>query len=76
LKVTSCDFTNDGSLIAEIKEDYNFIKNKLKNSGFVSLTGKDGKRIQAKTKGSGHGSITRAFYARKSLVKRLFDNSI
>ncbi|MDR1087087.1 MAG: hypothetical protein LBL16_02440 [Endomicrobium sp.] len=76
LKVTSFDFTNDGNLIAEIKEDYDFIKNKLKNSGFVSLTGKDGKWIQARTKGSGHGSITRAFYARKSLVKRIFDNSI
>jgi DNA mismatch repair protein MutH len=76
LKVTSFDFTNDGNLIAEIKEDYDFIRNKLRNSGFVSLTGKDGKWIQARTKGSGHGSIARAFYARKSLVKRIFDNSI
>lgn len=43
LKVTSFDFSNDGELINEIKADYDFIRNKLKNSGFSSLTGKDGK---------------------------------
>jgi DNA mismatch repair protein MutH len=75
LKVTSFDFIDDDNLTVEIKKDYDFIRSKLKNSGFTSLTGKDGKWIQARTKGIGHGSITRAFYARKFLVERIFDNS-
>lgn len=75
LKVTSFDFTQDGKLINEIKADYDFIRNKLILKGFVSLTGKDGKWIQARTKGSGHGSNTRAFYARKSLIKKIFENT-
>jgi DNA mismatch repair protein MutH len=35
------------------------------------LTGKDGKWIQARTKGAGHGSTSRAFYARKCLIKEI-----
>jgi site-specific DNA-methyltransferase (adenine-specific) len=76
LKVISFDFTKDGELIKEIKADYDLIRKKLKTKGFSSLTGKDGKWIQARTKGSGHGSTTRAFYARKSLVKKILENSI
>lgn len=52
---------------------YDFIRNKLITEGFAALTGRDGKWIQARTKGSGHGSISRAFYARTSLVNRIFD---
>jgi len=72
LKVVSLDFAEDDKLIQEIKTDYDFIRNKLINNGFESLTEKDGKWIQARTKGSGHGSTSRAFYARKSLVKEIF----
>ncbi len=73
LKVTSLDFTEDDELIKEIKADYDFIRSKLIKKGFKSLTGKDGKWIQARTKGSGHGSTTRAFYARTALVKKIFE---
>jgi len=73
LKVASLDFTEDDELIKEIKADYDFIRNKLIIQGFKSLTGKDGKWIQARTKGSGHGSVSRAFYARKELVKKIFE---
>jgi DNA mismatch repair protein MutH len=73
--VASLDFIKTDEIIKEIKEDYDFIRNKLIISGFDSLTGKDGKWIQARTKGSGHGSKTRAFYARKSLVKKIFEIS-
>ncbi len=60
---------------------YNFIRNKLVKKGFDSLTGKDGKWIQARTKGTGginprtskRRPITRAFYARTSLVKKIFE---
>lgn len=73
LKVTSLDFAEDDELIKEIKADYDFIRNKLIKEGFKALTGKDGKWIQARTKGPGHGSVSRAFYARTSLVKKIFE---
>lgn len=73
LKVTSLDFAEDDKLLLEIKADYDFIREKLIKHGFESLTGKDGKWIQARTKGSGHGSKTRAFYAKTSLVKKIFE---
>ena len=72
LKVASLDFAEDDELIKEIKADYDFIRNKLITKGFSSLTGKDGKWIQARTKGAGHGSTSRAFYARTVLVKKIF----
>jgi DNA mismatch repair protein MutH len=75
LKVTSLDFTETDELIKEIKADYDFIRNKLIKKGFKSLTGSDGKWIQARTKGAGHGSTSRAFYARTTLVKKIFETS-
>jgi DNA mismatch repair protein MutH len=75
LKVTSLDFSEDDELIKEIKADYDFIRKKLIKKGFKSLTGSDGKWIQARTKGAGHGSTSRAFYARKELVKKIFETS-
>ncbi len=80
LKVASLDFAEDDELIKEIKADYDFIREKLIKHGFESLTGKDGKWIQARTKGIGginprtgkRRPITRAFYARTSLVKKIF----
>ncbi|MBU1104524.1 hypothetical protein KJ664_01325 [Patescibacteria group bacterium] len=73
LKVTSLDFSETDELIQEIKADYDFIRSKLTTKGFKSLTGKDGKWIQARTKGAGHGSTSRAFYARTKLVKKIFE---
>jgi len=73
IEVESLDFLEDDGLIKEIKADYDFIREKLIKYGFESLTGKDGKWIQARTKGSGHGSTSRAFYARKELVKKIFE---
>ena len=82
LGVSSFDMLKDEKLIKEIEADYEFIRNKLINKGFESLTGKDGKWIQARTKGTGginpktgeRRPITRAFYARKCLIKELFGN--
>jgi DNA mismatch repair protein MutH len=71
LKVDEIDLCEDSKLIEEVKSDYDFIRDKLINSGFSSLTGKDGKWIQARTKGPGHGSISRAFYARKSFIEEI-----
>jgi len=76
LKVTSLDFAEDDELIKEIKADYDLIRNKLIMHGFEALTGADGKWIQARTKGPGHGSVSRAFYARTDLVKKIFEIAI
>lgn len=73
VKVVSLDFLETDELIKEIKADYDFIRNKLITQGFESLTGKDGKWMQARTKGAGHGSVSRAFYARTALVKKIFE---
>lgn len=81
LSVASLDFAEDDELIKEIKDDYDFIREKLIKYGFESLTGKDGKWIQARTKGIGginprtgiKRPITRAFYARTNLVKKIFE---
>lgn len=83
LEVTSLDFAETDELILEIKNDYDFIREKLKTEGFEKLTGKDGKWIQARTKGTGginpntgeRRPITRAFYARKALVKKIFEDA-
>ncbi len=75
LNVVSLDFADDDELIQEIKADYDFIREKLIKHGFESLTGKDGKWIQARTKGAGHGSKSRAFYARTNLVKEIFNTA-
>lgn len=53
----------------QIKKDYELVQNTIKMKGFSALTGKMGKYIQPRTKGQGHGSITRAFYARISFVE-------
>lgn len=81
LRVASLDFAEDDELIKEIKADYDFIRAKLIKDGFGALTGKDGKWIQARTKGIGgvnprtgeRRPITRAFYARTGLVKKIFE---
>jgi DNA mismatch repair protein MutH len=75
LDVTSLDFFEGHDIIKEIEADYNFIREKLRTQGFSALTGKDGKWIQARTKGAGHGSTSRAFYARTGLVAEIFNRS-
>lgn len=76
LDVTSMDFVEDAEFIIELEEDYEYIRQKLINEGYQALTGKDGKWIQARTKGPGHGSTSRAFYARKSFVSKIFKESV
>lgn len=75
LKVVSFDFI-DEKMIKEIGEDYEFIRRKLIEQGYKSLTGADGKWIQARTKGAGHGSTSRAFYARPALIKTILNSNL
>jgi DNA mismatch repair protein MutH len=58
-------------LYEQIKADYELVRKTIKEKGFNALTGKMGVYIQPRTKGRGHGSKTRAFYARKNLLKKI-----
>ena len=83
LGIKSFDMLDSGKLIKEIEQDYEFIRHKLITKGFKSLTGVDGKWIQARTKGTGginprtgkKRPKTRAFYARPKLIKEIFGDS-
>ena len=52
----------------QVQEDYEEVRNAIRMKGFNSLTGKMGVLVQPRTKGTGHGSTSRAFYARKGFV--------
>ena len=64
--VVELDLDKGTCLYEAVKSDYNLVRKVLldPNKGFGSLTGKMGTYIQPRTKGSGHGSTSRAFYAR------------
>ena len=61
----------DPDVYQQIKNDYDLVKDTINEKGFTSLTGKMGVFIQPRTKGAGHGSISRAFYARTSFLKQM-----
>lgn len=63
---------NNTEIYAQIRQDYNLVKNTIINQGFAALSGSMGKYIQPRTKGPGHGSTSRAFYARASFLKKIF----
>lgn len=70
-------FDLSGKLYKAVEEDYNLVRRVLDrdNESMQNLTGKMGTYIQPRTKGQGHGSQTRAFYARKCFLEHVFDLS-
>lgn len=54
----------DTEIFNQIKADYNLVRETIITKGFSALSGKLGVYIQPRTKGAGHGSTSRAFYAR------------
>jgi DNA mismatch repair protein MutH len=70
LNIDIFDYQGTDEVFNLLKEDYDFIRNKYIQYGKDSLTAKDGKYIQARTKGSGHGSTSRAFYAKKLFLEK------
>lgn len=62
---------DDSEIYNRIQSDYNLLRNLVRLN--EPLSGRYGDLIQARTKGRGHGSQTRAFYARKEFVQILFD---
>ncbi|MCK5525364.1 MAG: hypothetical protein KAI83_19725 [Thiomargarita sp.] len=65
----------EGDLYNAVKADYDLVRNVLLEpaKGFNSLTGKMGVYIQPRTKGAGHGSTSRAFYARPKFLKEFIN---
>jgi DNA mismatch repair protein MutH len=63
---------NDPEMYMQIKEDYDLVRKTIIKKGFSALTGKMGVFVQPRTKGPGHGSTSRAFYARTSFLKKIF----
>jgi DNA mismatch repair protein MutH len=61
----------DPKIYAQVKADYNLVRDALLTKGFNSLTGAMGKLVQPRTKGAGHGSTSRAFYARTQFVAHI-----
>ena len=67
--ITSIELSLDTLKI--IESDYDEVRQCLldPNRGFDFLTGRMGKFIQPRTKGAGHGSTSRAFYARSKFLE-------
>jgi DNA mismatch repair protein MutH len=70
----AAEFDLDNPLVFEIvRADYELVRRALRDVGFHSLTGHMGKLIQPRTKGAGHGSTSRAFYARTQFVAHILN---
>jgi DNA mismatch repair protein MutH len=55
----------------QVREDYELVRETILKDGFGALSGTMGVLVQPRTKGAGHGSISRAFYARKRFVAQI-----
>lgn len=66
------EFDLQGELYNAVKADYDLVRQTLfdPQKGFSSLTGKMGSYIQPRTKGAGHGTTSRAFYARPRFLEK------
>jgi DNA mismatch repair protein MutH len=61
----------DPKVYAQVKADYDSVRETIRTKGFSALTGAMGKLVQPRTKGAGHGSTSRAFYARTQFVAHI-----
>ena len=62
---------DDPAVYEVIESDYNLVKETIRTKGVNALTGRMGVLVQPRTKGPGHGSTSRAFYARAGFVKQI-----
>lgn len=62
---------SDQAVYDIVQSDYELVRDTIKSRGFSALSGKMGTLIQPRTKGSGHGSVSRAFYARSAFVHQI-----
>lgn len=66
--VTAFDLLDDSEIYNQIKADYDLVRETILAQGFSALKSGMGEYIQPRTKGRGHGSISRAFYAKKPFL--------
>jgi DNA mismatch repair protein MutH len=64
---------DDPKIHEQLKADYETIRQRIRADGIDSVNGDLGKLVQARTKGRGHGSTTRAFYARPIFVAHILN---
>lgn len=71
--VHEVDIVDHPAVLKQVEKDYKEVQKCIKDPtrGFHSLTGAMGYYIQPRTKGTGHGSTSRAFYARKIFMEDL-----
>jgi DNA mismatch repair protein MutH len=70
----AAEFDLDNPIIREqVAGDYEIIRKQIRSGGIDSVTGDLGKLVQARTKGRGHGSTTKAFYARTIFVAHILN---
>ena len=65
---TMFDLDDNQQIYKQIESDYNLVRDKILNGKFHELNGYMGKYVQPRTKGPGHGSTSRAFYARAAFL--------
>lgn len=70
VQVTAFDL-NDRATYEQVKRDYEETRNCILTRGIQHLTGAMGVLVQPRTKGAGHGSTSRAFYARTQFVAKI-----
>lgn len=70
MRVSTFDLDNPLTY-QQVKADYAIVRKTIRDEGFQALTGKMGILVQPRTKGPGHGSTSRAFYARKIFVAHI-----
>ncbi|MBA4121669.1 MAG: hypothetical protein H0X72_04305 [Acidobacteria bacterium] len=73
--VTDFDL-GDSEIYEQVKADYELVRDAISTKGFSSLTGSMGVLVQPRTKGPGHGSTSRAFYARTKFVAEIIKDAI
>lgn len=61
----------DTEVYEQVKADYDLVRQTIIAKGFSALSGSMGILVQPRTKGPGHGSVSRAFYARIPFVARI-----
>jgi DNA mismatch repair protein MutH len=64
---------NRPSIRKQVEDDYEAIRTIIRLKGIDALTGDTGMYVQARTKGPGHGSTSRAFYARALFVAHILN---
>jgi len=70
VKVATFDLGNE-KIYNQVRADYEETRETIRTKGFEALTGAMGVLVQPRTKGAGHGSTSRAFYARTQFVTKI-----